>query len=132
MNPFDKLVGSKKSSDLMVWTPDLEIAFQNVQNHLKQVNKTYLPDPADRLFLKPDAAKVNTCTGWVSYALKKKRGQESLVPVQFCTAKLPDYMGKWYPCEIEAVASVLSIDQSAHLSTSLCIPLSLCQTVCRW
>ena len=93
----------------MVWT--LVITFKNAQSHLEHINQTYLPHPTDRLILKPDAAKVNTCIVWVLYALRKKPGN---IVQQYCTAKLPEYMGKWYPSKSEAVASVLAIDQSAH------------------
>ena len=114
MDPFDKIVGSKKSGDTLEWTPELIIAFKNAKSQLEKINKTYLPSPEDRLILKPDAAKINTCTGWVLYAVQCSQGKEKLLPVLYCSAKLPEYMGKWYPCEIEAVASVLAIDQSAH------------------
>ena len=48
------------------------------------------------------------------YALRGKDRDQKLLPVTYCTARLPEYMGKWYPCEIEAVGAVLAIDQTAH------------------
>ena len=89
MDPFDKLTGSKKSADLVEWTPDLAHAFKNAKAQLEKVNETYLPKPEDRLILKPDAAKVNTCTGWVLYAITKVQGVEKTLPVTYCSAKLP-------------------------------------------
>ena len=31
-----------------------------------------------------------------------------------CTAKLKDYMTRWFPCEKEAIGVVLSLEQCAH------------------
>jgi hypothetical protein len=74
-------------------------------------NRTFLPHPEDKLILKPDTAKVKTCTGWALYARCKGEGEWT---VQYCSAKLPDYMSAWYPCELECVGAVLSIEQVAH------------------
>ena len=114
MTPFDKYAGSRKSSDALTWTPDLLLAFKEAKAQLQEINKTYLPKPADQLILKPDSARVNTCTGWVLYAKREDNDTDQLLPVMFCSARLPDYMSKWYPCEIEAVGVVLAIDQAAH------------------
>ena len=122
MEPFDKFVASKKSSDKFEWSPELKIAFKNATAHLKEINKTFLPRPSDQLILKPDTAKVNACTGWVLYALRKEGQTQTLLPVQYCTARLPDYMKKWYPCELEAVGAVLAIDQSAHWINESLLP----------
>ena len=114
MEPFDKFTGSRKSSDTFEWTQELTIAFKAAIAHLKNINKTFLKKTTNRLILKPDAAKVKTCVGWVLYALRRFEGQDKLLPVTYCTARLPEYMSKWYPCEIEAVGAVLAIDQVAH------------------
>ena len=36
------------------------------------------------------------------------------MPVQYCSAKLPSYMSKWYPCEAEAAGVVVAIEQCRH------------------
>ena len=130
MEPFDKFAGSRKSSDSLEWTPDLLLAFKEAKSHLDEINETYLPKPSDQLILKPDAAKLKNCTGWVLYAITNPGPNQSLLPVMFCSARLPDYMGKWYPCELEAVGAVLAIDQCAHwineaLSTTIVMPDSM-------
>ena len=50
------------------------------------------------------------CVGWVLYVIRDGK----TLPVMYCTAKLKDYMIKWYPCEKEAIGAVLAIDQCAH------------------
>ena len=98
----------------MEWTPELSLAFKEAIAQLDKVNSTFLPKPSDRLILKPDTAKVKTCTGWVLYAIRNSTKDTKMLPVLFCTAKLPEYMKNWYPCELEAVGAVLAIDQAAH------------------
>ena len=65
MDPFDKVTATKKSGDTVEWSPDLNVAFTRAMAQLETINKTYLPKPTDRLILKPDTAKINTCSGWV-------------------------------------------------------------------
>ena len=69
MHPFDKFASSKKSSDPLEWTTNLLMAFKEAKAQLHEINRTYLPHPTEQLILKPDAAKVNICIGWVLYAV---------------------------------------------------------------
>ena len=114
MSPFDSATAGKNSKDKFTWTPELRAAFNSATGNLSRINKTYLPHPDDKLFLKPDTAKVKACTGWALYAAREIDGETRLLPVQYCSAKLPVYMAQWYPCELEAVGAVLSIDQVSH------------------
>ena len=95
MAPFDKYASSRKSSDPLTWPPDLLLAFKEAKAQLQEINKTYLPKPTDQLILKPDSAKVDTCSGWVLYAQREANNTKQLLPVMFCSARLPEYMGKW-------------------------------------
>ena len=52
--------------------------------------------------------------GRYTLAAREKENGVQLLPVQYCSAKLPDYMSAWYPCELECVGAVLSIEQVAH------------------
>ena len=101
-------------SSCLFQTPVLRAAFNSAASHLTNNNKTYLPHPEDKLILKPDTAKTKICTGWALYAAKEKDDSTVLLPVQYCSAKLNDYMKDWYPCELECVGAVLSIDQVSH------------------
>ena len=114
MAPFDAATGGKNSKELFNWSPQLRAAFNDATANLENVNKTYLPRPEDKLFLKPDTAKVKLCTGWALYAAREEDNETRLLPVQYCSAKLSDYMKDWFPCELEAVGAVLSIEQVSH------------------
>jgi len=110
MAPFDAATSGKNSNEKFQWSPHLTAAFNGAMKHLSKINKTYLPRPNEQLILLPDAMSTTPCIGWVLYVLRDNR----LLPVIYCTAKLKDYMTKWYPCEKEAIGAVISIDQSSH------------------
>ena len=110
MSPFDLATAGKNSSDKFTWTPTLTAAFNQAMGHLSQINKTYLPKPEEQLILLPDAMSTSPCVGWVLYVKRN----EKLLPVMFCTAKLKEYMTKWFPCEKEGIGVVLAIEQCSH------------------
>ena len=107
---FDIATAGKASTEKFHWTPALISSFNEAMSHLKKINKTYLPRPEEQLILLPDAMSSEPCIGWVLYVVRNN----TTLPVMFCTAKLKDYMRKWFPCEKEAVGVVISLDQCAH------------------
>ena len=110
MSPFDSATGNKNSNEKFPWTPALTSAFNVAMSHLSKINQTYLPKPSEQLILLPDAMSSLPCVGWVLYVQRNGK----LLPIVHCTAKLKDYMCRWYPCEKEAVGVVLSLDQCSH------------------
>ena len=110
MSPFDSATVGKNSNEKFAWTPSLTAAFNAAMTHLKEINRTYLPKPKEQLILLPDAMSTSPCVGWVLYVTRN----EKLLPVSYCTAKLKEYMTRWYPCEKEAIGAVLAIEQCAH------------------
>ena len=110
MSPFDASTAGKIATDIFQWTPALIASFNEVMLHLKKINKTYLPKPDEQLILLPDAMSVEPCIGWVLYVHR----DDKTLPVMFCTAKLKDYMCKWFPCVKEAAGVVISLELCAH------------------
>ena len=126
MAPFDAACGGKPSASQFDWTsPGILEAFNAATNQLEKINETFLPHPNEQLYLMPDTAKVNLCTGWVLYTKRTSEGGEKLLPVQFASAKLPKYMATWCPCELEGAGAVVAIDQVRHwINESASQPLS--------
>ena len=55
---------------------------------LDKINSTYLPRPDEKLFLLPDTASEDLCSGWALYTERIESGGRKLLPVQYCSAKL--------------------------------------------
>ena len=115
MAPFDAACAAKPSTDKFDWSsPGILAAFNEATKHLDQVMETYLPHPEEQLALKPDTSDINLCTGWVLYTKREGEKGPALLPVQYASAKLCQYMSTWTPCEQEGVGVVLAIDQVRH------------------
>ena len=115
MAPFDAACAGKASASTFDWSrPGLVAAFNAAILHLERVGHTFLPRPSEQLALLPDTSKSNLCSGWVLYTQRTINGKIEWLPVQYASAKLPDYMSGWYPCELEGVGAVLAIEQVRH------------------
>ena len=114
MDPFDKACVGKNSKDLITWSPALMAAINEAMHHLVNITKLTLPRPDEQLILMPDGARVPGGIGWALFVQRITDGKPSLIPVQFYSAKIKDYMMKWLPCEIEGVASAMAINACSH------------------
>ena len=115
MVPFDTACAGQPSGDRFDWSrPGILAAFNAATKHLGRVTETYLPHPSEQLVLKPDTSQSDLCTGWVMYTGRVSSEGTTWLPVQFASAKLPNYMETWSPCELEGVGAVLAIDQTRH------------------
>ena len=115
MLPFDRACASKLSSSKFDWgSPGILAAFNTATSHLKEIQATYLPRPDEQLILQPDTSSSELCTGWALYTIRKEGKDEKWLPVQYASAKLPNYMAGWSPCEKEGVGAVVAIDQVRH------------------
>ena len=97
MAPFDTACAGQPSAAKFDWsTPGILAAFNSAKKHLDRVMETYLPHPDEQLVLMPDTSDINLCTGWVLYAERDQgEGKVALVPVQYASANLSNYMSTW-------------------------------------
>ena len=114
MSPFDQAVTNKSSRDPISWTPQLISDFNIAMKHLDNVSKLTLPKPEEQLILMPDGARVPGGIGWALFVQRIVDNKPTLLPVQFYSAKIKDYMAKWLPCEVEGVASAMAINACSH------------------
>lgn len=114
MDPFDKACAGKGSRESFTWTDQLIAHFNNALSHLSNVSPLTLPQPNEQLILMPDGARVPGGIGWALFVQRVKDNKPILIPVQFYSAKIKDYMQKWLPCEIEGVASAMAINACSH------------------
>jgi hypothetical protein len=113
MHPFDIATASKAPKDTFTWSPELTAAFNAAQDHLKNSRPLALPAPHEQLVLQPDGAQRPPSIGWVLSVIRTTNNKSQLVPVQYCSAKLKPHMQFWSPCEIEAVATNIAVEQCA-------------------
>ena len=126
MHPFDVATANKASKDPFTWTPELTAAFNAAQTHLKNARSLTLPAPHEQLVLQPDGAQRPPAIGWVLSVIRNIEGKPQLLPVQFCSAKLRPHMQFWSPCEIEAVATFIAVEQCSPWIMEATIPTYVC------
>ena len=126
MHPFDLATANKSSRDKFEWTPDLVASFNAAQNHLKQSRSLALPGPHEQLVLQPDGAQRPPAIGWVLSVIRTIDGKSQLVPVQYCSAKLKPHMQFWSPCELEAVATFVAVEQCSPWIMEATNPTYVC------
>jgi hypothetical protein len=126
MHPFDVATANKASRDPFCWTPELTAAFNAAQSHLKNAHSLALPAPHEQLVLQPDGAQRPPAIGWVLSVIRQIEGKPQLLPVQFCSAKLRPHMQFWTPCEIEAVATFIAVEQCSPWIMEATIPTYVC------
>ena len=111
MHPFDLATANMSAKDKFTWSPELVAAFNAAQDHLKDARALVLPAPGEQLVLQPDGAQRPPSIGWVLSVIRQINGKSQLVPIQYCSAKLKPHMQFWSPCEIEAVATNIAVEQ---------------------
>jgi len=126
MHPFDLATANKTSKDKFEWSPHLVAAFNAAQDHLKQSRSLALPRPHEQLVLQPDGAQRPPAIGWVLSVSRTIDGKSQLVPIQYCSAKLKPHMQFWSPCEIEAVATFIAVEQCSPWIMEAANPTYVC------
>ena len=126
MHPFDIATASMSAKQPFVWSPELTAAFNAAQDHLKNARALALPAPHEQLVLQPDGAQRPPAIGWVLSVIRQINGKSQLVPVQYCSAKLKPHMQFWSPCEIEAVATNVAVEQCSPWIMEATNPTYVC------
>ena len=107
LDPFDKITGDKDSKDSIVWTTELQQAFQQAKDHISNIQEVYLPHPDDQLIIITDGARNPPGVGFVLQATDSKG---KIRTVRHYSVKLKPHHLKWSPCEIESVAFGTAIE----------------------
>jgi hypothetical protein len=99
LRPLELVVAGKQSRDLIPWSDDLRISFNNAQGALNQAKTITLPYPADELWIVTDASVKKSGLGATLYVLRNTK----LLLAGFFNAKLKKHQVTWLPCEVEAL-----------------------------
>ena len=123
MDPFDKITGDKDSKDAVVWTAELQQAFQTAKDHISNIKEVYLPHPDDQLIIIADGARNPPGVGFV---LQAKDPKGNVRTVRYYSVKLKPHHIKWSPCEIEAVAFGTAIEAFYEIIKESNKPVIIC------
>ena len=112
LGPLQELASNKPSSRKIEWTKDLVDAFNNSKEELKHLDKLYIPSPDDQLVSTFDFSEKG-----VSGTLWAKVGDQYFT-ITNVSAKCPEAMKNWPPCDGEAAAVYVST-KSPHMRTHI-------------
>ncbi len=99
LDPLDKAVAGKLSSDKLDWSDDLISAFRHSQEALQSCKKITMPRPSDCLWIVTDGAVSSRGIAATLYA----RRDDKLHLAGFFNMKLKKHQVTWMPCEIEGL-----------------------------
>lgn len=103
LSPLENSVAGKESSDKLIMSEELLLAFKNAQNGLKNNKEIVLPTMQDQLWIITDGSFGGI--GATMYAMRNTK----LHLCGFYSAKLRDRQNTWLPCEIEALSIASAI-----------------------
>ena len=112
LGPLQELVSNKPSSKKIEWTENLKAAFDKSKQELQLLDELYIPCPDDQLVSTFDFSEKG-----VSGTLWAKIGDQYFT-VTNVSAKCPDSMKTWPPCDGEAAAVYVST-KSPHMRTHI-------------
>ena len=103
--PLDKACSKGASSDKIVWTTELENAFQKAKDHLKENKILTLPRKEDKLQIITDAAAISA--GLAASLFVIRESKPSLAGL-FNARKTSSQAG-WLACELEALGIAAAV-----------------------
>ena len=103
--PLDSAIAGLESKDKIMWTPELEYAFQTAQSRIKSTKSITLPRRSDQLWLVTDAATRPVGLAATLYITRA----DKLHVAGYFSAKLRTNQVSWLPCEVEALAITAAV-----------------------
>ena len=105
LQPLDKLCAGNNSNDKIVWTTELEDAFENAKAHLKEAKTLTLPRREDKLQITTDAAASTSGLAAAMYVIRDKPYLAGVF-----NARKSGSQAGWLICELEALAIGASVN----------------------
>ena len=99
LQPLEAVTSGRASQEKIVWSSDLQLAFQKAQAVLNECKTITMPRPNDILWIVTDAAVKCNGIGATMYCLRNG----DLKLAGFFNAKLKKHQTVWLPCELEAL-----------------------------
>ena len=115
LHPLEQVIGSRSSSERIVWTPELDQAFDKVKEAVKSPQGVYVPRREDKLITSSDFSKANGAIGGKLIILRKNEsGEEQQLFGGHFSAKVGEGKSRWLPCDGEALGVKQVLEHFQH------------------
>ena len=106
LEPLNAAVGDRSKSDPIVWTEELDDAFQAAKKSLEQAQPLTMPKPGEQLYMTADASQKGL-------GATLHRHSDKAV-IQHFSKQLSADKKRWLPCELEALAVGAGLKHFLH------------------
>ena len=115
LHPLEQVIGSRSSSERIVWTPELEKAFAKVKEAVKSPEGIFVPRREDKLITSSDFSKTSGAIGGKLLILRKTdSGEEKKLFGGHFSAKVSEGKSRWLPCDGEALGVKQVLEHFQH------------------
>ena len=114
LHPLEKIVGSRGSNERLVWTEDLEEAFNKVKEAVAKPEGVHVPRREDQLVTSSDFSKHHQSVGGMLTIVRKEGDKEIRLLGGHYSARIDGLRKNWYPCDGEAFAMKMVLEHFAH------------------
>ena len=114
LHPLEKIVGSRGSNERLVWTEDIEEAFNKVKEAVAKPEGVHVPRREDHLVTSSDFSKHHQSIGGMLTIIRKEGDKELRLLGGHYSARIDGLRKNWYPCDGEAYAMKMVLEHFAH------------------
>ena len=114
LHPLEQVVGSRASSERIVWNEDLTTAFNKAKLAVSRPEGIYVPRREDRLVTSSDFSNDKQSIGGLLTIIRTENGVEKRLLGGHYSAKIEGVRKNWFPCDGEAYGMQRVIQHFAH------------------
>ena len=120
LQPLEKITGEKDKKKEIIWTEELNKAYDDSKIALKSIEPLYLPKRSDKLAITLDWSKAGI--GATLFALL----EDKKAVVAYFSSTLSGNQSRWPPCDGEGLAACASIDRFSNYIRQALHPTLIC------
>ena len=104
LHPLEKIIGSRSSSEKVIWNEELDKAFKNIKKAIASPQGIQVPRRSDRLQTSSDFSKTSNAIGGMLTIIREVNGQQKSFLGGHYSARIEGLRSTWFPCDGEAYA----------------------------
>ena len=111
LSPLEEVVGGRASAERIVWTAELNLAFNKAKESLKDINTVFIPNPSDTLHTFSDYSAIHKAVGGrMEIHRPGENGSVTKLHGGDFSCRVNKHQKNWTPCEGEALAVKMVIN----------------------